>query len=96
MIILDGSLRVQGVNPAFIKLFDLTEAPARDSRLADLPNDFWNNEEMRDTLRQVLIKNNPLRNKEHRLIKKMGEKKLLFLSSKAFFAGQIQARTCLS
>jgi hypothetical protein len=64
MMILDGSLKIQKVNAAFLKLFDLKETPAIESSLADLPNSFWNGEGIRNELRQTLVSNLLLKDRE--------------------------------
>jgi PAS domain S-box-containing protein len=82
MMILDGSLKIQKVNAAFLQLFDLREAPATESRLADLPNSFWNREDFRIELRQTLVTNSPLKDREFEIETAAGDQKKLKLSSK--------------
>src|SRR5688572_19393980 len=48
MMILDGSLKVQRANAAFLRLFEMKEAPAKGSRLADLSHPFWNDEAVKN------------------------------------------------
>jgi PAS domain S-box-containing protein len=81
MIILDGSLKIQRVNAAFLQLFDMEEAPAKGSRVADLPHTFWK-EEITIELRQLLVSNSPLKHREFIITTAAGEKKKLKLSSK--------------
>jgi PAS domain S-box-containing protein len=82
MMILDGSLKIQKVNSAFLQLFDLKEAPAMESRLADLPHCFWKGEGIRNELRQTLVSNSPLKDREFLLETAAGDKKKLNVSSK--------------
>jgi PAS domain S-box-containing protein len=82
MIILDGSLKIQKVNGAFLQLFDINAVPAKESRLADLPHPFWNEEGIRNELRHILVRNSSLKNREFFITTQTGEKKALRLSSK--------------
>jgi PAS domain S-box-containing protein len=81
MMILDGSLKIQKVNTAFLHLFEIKEAPESGSRLADLPHSFWDGEGIRNELRQSLVNNSALKDREF-FINTRVEKKKLKLSSK--------------
>ncbi len=41
LLLLDSRLRVIKVNKAFIEMFELKDAPAKDSRMSDIQNPFW-------------------------------------------------------
>ena len=82
MMILDGSLKIQMVNAAFLRLFEMNEAPAQGGRIADLPHPFWSEEKLQSDLRQVLVKNVPLKGREFVFRTQAGETKSLLLSSK--------------
>ncbi len=82
MMILDGRLKIQRVNAAFLRLFELKEAPAEESRIAEIPHPFWENEEILTELRQMLVKNTPLKAREFVINTQTGEKKAIRLNSK--------------
>ena len=81
MMILDGSLKIQKVNAAFFRLFEIKETPEPGSRVADLPHPFWNNEVIKNELRQVLVNNQPLRDREF-LLDMGGNVKTIKMSTK--------------
>lgn len=76
MMILDGSLKIQKLNAAFMTLFEIEETPEPGSRVADLEHPFWNNEDLRNELRQVLVNNEPLRSREFSIEKAARERKI--------------------
>ncbi len=82
MMILDGSLKIQRVNAAFLRLFEIKEAPAEKSRIADLPQPFWNDEGIQNDLRQMLVKNKPLKERQLVFDTQADERKTILLSSK--------------
>lgn len=82
MLILDGSLKIQRVNAAFLRLFELPAPPAIGSRLSDLEHSFWNNEEIKQELSKSLVTNEPFRQKEFLLSTNSGKSKTIWLDSK--------------
>jgi PAS domain S-box-containing protein len=82
MIVLDASLKVQKVNDAFLRLFDLSDAPPKNCRLADISHPFWKNGNLKAELSKILVSNEPLRAKAFSLETASGEKKVVHLDSK--------------
>lgn len=82
MMILDGSMKVQKVNAAFLSLFEISNTPVAHSRLSDIDNPFWNDEEIRKELTKTIITNQPSKQKEFLLLTKQGEKKTIKIDSK--------------
>lgn len=60
IIIIDASMKVIKVNGAFLEMFDLTKPPAEDSRLSGIGHHFWNSIAVKEMLRNVLIKEEPV------------------------------------
>src|SRR5215204_3797844 len=82
MMILDGSLKIQNVNSAFLSLFVIVEAPAKGSRLSDLNHPFWNNADIKREIGRIIITNEPLKHKDYLLKTKAGEDRTVRLDSK--------------
>lgn len=82
MMILDGSLKIQKVNDAFLQLFGMKEVPQKDGRIADLPHPFWKEEGIRNELRQIMVNNVALKDWEFSIVTQTEEIKKLRLSSK--------------
>jgi hypothetical protein len=82
MMILDGSMKVQKVNRAFVDLFETGGMPDAGSRLSDINNAFWQEQSMKKELSNMIVTNQPLRRKEFVLTTKSGEMKMLMLDSK--------------
>jgi PAS domain S-box-containing protein len=82
IIILDGSLKIQKVNAAFLELFELEEPPKSGSRLSDIDHPFWKEEALKDEIRRILIRNESLKYKEFLLETKSAHKKKIRISSK--------------
>lgn len=82
MLVLDGSMKVEKVNTAFLHLFELDEAPQSGSRLADLSHPFWRSEEVKNELRRILVTNQPLKGKEYVLDSRSGGQKRLKIDSR--------------
>jgi PAS domain-containing protein len=82
MMILDGSMKIQKVNNAFLDLFEITESPLGGSRVSELNHPFWSNEDLKNDLRLIIINNKPFRDKKFILQTKSGEKKTIKIDSK--------------
>jgi PAS domain S-box-containing protein len=65
MMILDGSMKVIKVNEAFTEFFKLPDLPAPGSRLSEIDHPFWQSSAMKSELANILINNQPLKNKEY-------------------------------
>jgi PAS domain S-box-containing protein len=82
MMIMDGSMKVQKVNSAFLELFEMDQFPITGSRLSDLNNSFWNNEDLRIDVRKILVDNKPLSKKKYFLETRSGRQKQIIIDSK--------------
>jgi PAS domain S-box-containing protein len=81
MMVLNGVMKVQRVNTAFLNLFEIEKHPALGSRLSDL-NTFWNNDVIRNEIRKILVTNKPLRGMEFILDTKSGAQKTIKIDSR--------------
>ena len=82
MMILDGSMKVQKVNQAFVDLFEIGGMPDSGSRLSDINHTFWQQQSMKKELSNIIVTNQPLRRKEFMFTTKSGEMKLVMVDSK--------------
>jgi PAS domain S-box-containing protein len=82
MMILDGSMKIQRVNTAFLHLFDLSYVPAAGSRLSDIDHHFWNSSDIKQAVSNVIVTNEPFKHKDFSLETKWGEKKTIRFDSK--------------
>ena len=82
MMILDGSMKIENVNQAFLQLFEIPERPPSDSRLSDLDHPFWKNPQTKRDIMNILVANEPQKQKEFLFSSKTGEMKLIAMDSK--------------
>jgi PAS domain S-box-containing protein len=82
MMILDGTMKIQKVNGAFLNLFELTYNPGPGSRLSDLDHPFWNNPDTKKELSKIIVTNEPFKHREFLFYTKSGEMKILKADSK--------------
>lgn len=82
MMILDGSMKIQKVNQAFVDLFEIGGMPEAGSRISDLTHPFWQMPDLKKELSNIIVTNQALRRKEFLLNTKSGERKLIMLDSK--------------
>jgi PAS domain S-box-containing protein len=82
MMVIDGSMKIQKVNPAFLHLFELDEAPASGSRLSDLHHPFWNGESIKAEIRKILVDNKAMVDKDFLMTTGTGAEKWIRLNSK--------------
>ena len=82
MMILDGSMKVQKVNQAFVDLFEIGGMPDAGSRLSDINHTFWQQQSIKKELSSIIVTNQPLRRKEFMFTTKSGETKLVMIDSK--------------
>jgi PAS domain S-box-containing protein len=57
MMILDGSLKIQKVNRAFMDFFEVHHVPPPGSRLSDLDHPFWNTGDIKKNLGKIIVNN---------------------------------------
>lgn len=82
MLILDGSMKLVKMNEAFIKLFDLGNEPAPGSRLVEIDHPFWSSSMLRTELTNILITNQPLRNRKYLVHEKDGQIKTILINTR--------------
>lgn len=81
LIILDSRLRVIKTNKTFLRLFELGEAPAENSRLADIDNPFWSRPDVKQETLNFLTRHNINETKIFELQTHSGDtKKISFLA----------------
>ncbi|HWB28680.1 MAG TPA: PAS domain-containing protein [Chitinophagaceae bacterium] len=62
LIVLDSGIKVIKVNSKFAEMFGLNKLPAEGSRVGDLGHPFWNSAEIKQVLRNILVKDEPVTN----------------------------------
>jgi len=62
LLIADASMKVVKVNHAFLEIFNLITPPAEDSRISSIGHPFWNTPEIKQLLRDILVKDTPVIN----------------------------------
>lgn len=82
MMILDGSLKIEKVNKAFLTLFGITNPPPGGSSLSELDHPFWNSEDLKKDLRKMIVNNEPIKNKKIVFYTKSGGKRRIRLDTK--------------
>ena len=82
ILILDGGLKIQKANLAFLQLFELTEAPEPGTRLSDVDHSFWKESQVKDEIRNILVNNKALKQKDFSLTAKSGEEKTIRFTAK--------------
>ncbi len=81
ILVLDGSMKIIKANRAFLQLFEISIPPLAGSRLSDLHHPFWLNAEIKKEISNIIVNNQPLRQREFVLETKLGEKKKLKFDS---------------
>jgi len=92
MMVLDGSMKIVKVNPAFLSLFELHEAPHEGGRLSDIPHPFWNSSDIKKALTAVIISNTPLKRQELSFTTRSGETKTVVFDSRTIDGQQGKGR----
>jgi len=87
MMILDGTMKIQKVNHAFLGLFELSDAPENGSSISTLQHPFWKRKDVIQEVRSIIVTQLPLKNTEFVLEMKSGEKKLLRFNSRSIDRG---------
>jgi PAS domain S-box-containing protein len=82
MMMLNGSLKLIKVNPAFLSLFELKEAPPSGSRLTDIPHPFWQQGKIKKEVSSIIINNKPLKHQPFQLQSRAGETKVIKMDSR--------------
>jgi PAS domain S-box-containing protein len=82
MMILDGSLKIERVNTAFLELFEIEKTPVSGCRLADLNHPFWNDPEVKRALSKIIVANEPIRKRDFEIDASSSRKKVVRLDSR--------------
>jgi PAS domain S-box-containing protein len=82
ILVLDGSMKIEKANAAFLQLFGLAESPVPGSRLSDINHPFWNSEEIKTSIRQLLISNQAIKEQEFLLETAAGKEKRIRVDSR--------------
>lgn len=82
MLVLNGIMKVEKVNSAFLQLFEIDETPLPGSRLSDLQHPFWSSESIKNEVRNILVNNEHLKHKEFSIDTKSGHQKKIRLDSR--------------
>lgn len=82
MMILDGSMKIQKVNQAFVDLFEIGGMPGTGSRLSDIKHAFWQGQGLKKELTNIIITSQPIRRKEFVFTTRSGEMKTVMVDSK--------------
>jgi PAS domain S-box-containing protein len=85
MMILDGSMKIQKVNTAFLDFFEISKPPKTYNGLSSLNHPFWVRPEVRSEISNVVVKNKPMKGKMFQYQTKSGEQKTLLLDSKVIY-----------
>jgi PAS domain S-box-containing protein len=82
MMILDGTMKIEKVNKAFLNLFEISKLPHPGSRLSDLDHPFWNSVDIKKEIAKILVTNEPIKKKEFMFYSEDGHMKLIVMDSK--------------
>jgi len=82
LIILDTSMKVIKANSLFTELFNPGKQVVEESKLSSIPHPLWSSPEVKQLLRNVLVKNEPLSNVEVAYSNEDGSTGRVSLSSK--------------
>ena len=85
MMIIDGSMKIERVNPPFAVLFDLQDVPPSGSRLSDINHPFWQSLNIKQTIKNILVTNKAVKDLELLFNSKSGQIKMLNLDSKIIY-----------
>lgn len=87
IMILDGTMKIEKVNHAFLGLFELSHPPANGSSLSTLQHPFWKRKDVLQEVRSIIVTQLPLKDTEFILEMKSGEKKLVRFNSRSIDRG---------
>jgi PAS domain S-box-containing protein len=85
MMILDGSMKIQNVNTAFLDFFEIEKAHDTYNGLSSLNHPFWIRPDVRSELSNVIVTNTPMKGKAFQYQTKSGEQKTILLDSKIVY-----------
>jgi len=82
LMILDGAMRIQKVNSAFKKLFDIQQDVVEHAKLSDLKHPFWDAQVLKNELRTLIVSKVPITNSFHTFLNNKGESIIISIKSK--------------
>lgn len=96
LIIIDSSMKVVKVNSEFLTMFGLTKPPAEDSRISGIGHHFWASPAVKEMLRDILVKDEPIQNLPMRFITREGETRQITVTAKLLHTREADKRILLS
>jgi PAS domain S-box-containing protein len=95
LVVLDSLMRIVKVNSAFSKMFEIETSLKEGSRLVDLDHPFWNRDDVRKEIRNVIVTNQSLKEREFQMKTRSGEIKTISLRSKSIYSEPAMERKIL-
>jgi PAS domain S-box-containing protein len=95
LIVLDSLMKIIKVNSAFIKMFEIEASLKEASRLTDVDHPFWKRDDIKKEIRNIIVTNKPLKEKQFQMETKSGESKTISLSSKSIYSEPAMERKIL-
>jgi len=95
LIVLDSLMKIIKVNGAFIKMFEIETSLKEGSRLTDLDHPFWNRDDVKKEIRNVIVTNRPLKEKQFQMETRSGQIKTISLRSKSIYSEPAMEREIL-
>jgi PAS domain S-box-containing protein len=87
LLLLDGQLRTEKANAAFLNLFDCSAAFAEGEKIGTIPHPFWSDQEIKNDVRRT-ITNSVRLDKEYIMQKNNGTFRKLHIVSKTLISGE--------
>ncbi len=82
LIILDSLMKIIKVNSAFIKMFEIETPLKEGSSLTDLNHSFWKREDIKKEIRNIIVTNTSVKEKQFQMETRSGETKTIYFHSK--------------
>jgi PAS domain S-box-containing protein len=95
LVVLDSLMKIIKVNSAFIKMFEIGASLKEGSRLTDLDHPFWKRDDIKKEIRNIIVTNKALKEKQFQMETKSGETKIISLRSKSIYSEPAMEREIL-
>ena len=95
LLIVDAGLKVVKVNSRLAEMFGLSKPPAEDSRVSGIGHPFWSSPEVKQLLRDVIVKDDPITNLPMEYTNPNGDIKKIELTSKVLHTHTSDKRVLL-
>ncbi len=82
LIILDSLMKIIKVNSAFIKMFEIETPLKEGNSLTDLNHPFWKREDIKKEIRNIIVTNTSVKEKQFQMQTRSGETKTIYFHSK--------------